>query len=136
MTVSITVTLSGAISERVQQLASRRQQEVNEIVGTLLSQVLPEEPDGETIIDLTEPDEAVAQEVAAYHRLHTQLWEKFPGRYVAIHRGQLVDYDSDRVALWGRVDEQFPHDFVLIRQVGREPERILYFRSLLHQKSA
>jgi hypothetical protein len=76
-----------------------------------------------------EPDEAVERERAAYLSLHPMLWQKYPGEYVAIYGGKLVDHDPDGVALSQRVRRRFPNQFVLRRRVEAEPDRILQMRS-------
>jgi hypothetical protein len=81
------------------------------------------------VIDLTEPDEAVRDEITAYHALHPMLWAQYPKQHVAIHGGQLLDHDENKVALRRRINQSYPNQFVLVRQVEREPERVLYFRS-------
>ena len=133
MAIKLTLTLSDKLYERAHRLAQLRQQDVTAVVTEVLDEALPmTEPDeyalDEEILDLSEPDEAVDREIAAYHALHPTLWEKYPGYQVAIHGGRLVDYDRDDVALSLRIEQQFPDAFVLIRQVEAEPERVLYFR--------
>lgn len=134
MAIKLTLTLSDKLYERAHRLAQLRQQDVTAVVTEVLDEALPmTEPDeyalDEEILDLSEPDEAVDREIAAYYALHPTLWEKYPGYHVAIHGGRLVDYDRDDVALSLRIEQQFPDAFVLIRQVEAEPERVLYFRS-------
>jgi len=127
MVVPITVTFSAELSQKIQRLANLNEQDINEFVETLVDEALSDET--EEVIDLTEPDEAVASEITAYHRLHKTLWEQYSGHYVAIHGGKLIDYDMDKLALSRRINERFPDQFVLLRKVEREPERVLYFRS-------
>lgn len=74
-------------------------------------------------------DDNVQAEIEAYHRLHPKLWEKYPGEYVAIHKQKLVDHDADKQALYARIRETFPNQFVLRRRVEEEPEREIQLRS-------
>lgn len=74
-------------------------------------------------------DDNVQAEIEAYHRLHPTLWEKYPGEHVAIHSQKLVDHDPDYSALYQRIDQAYPQEFVLLRLVEEEPERDLYLRS-------
>lgn len=69
------------------------------------------------------------REVAAFRQLHVSLLKHYRGEYVAIHQGQLVDHDSDKVALLERIEKTYPDEFVLIRPVQEQPEREFYFRS-------
>lgn len=128
MTAPVTVTLSQELSEKVQKKALLRHQAVVDVVETLLTQALITDDD-EATIDLTEPNEILEQEIMAYHRLHAMLWQTYPGQYVAIQGGKVIDHDQDRVALSRRVRTRLPDQFVLIRRVMRQPERTLYFRS-------
>lgn len=128
MIAELTVTLSKELSEKVQHAAQRRHQDVIDVVQALLEQALAENNE-EALIDLTEPDETVKQEIAAYHKLHALLWQKYPRHYVAIQGGNLIDHDLDRVALSHRVRARLADQFVLIRRVEQEPEQTLHFRS-------
>jgi hypothetical protein len=58
------------------------------------------------------------------------LLREYPGEYVAIYGGQLVDHDLDRVALLNRIDKKHPNVFVLIRPVLENPEIIYEHRSV------
>ena len=71
----------------------------------------------------------VDDEIAAYHQLHSMLWAKHAQHNVAIYRGQMVDHDADGVALSLRIYQQYPNQFVLIRQVEAEAESLLRIRS-------
>ena len=66
---------------------------------------------------------AMEEEVDAFRRLRPQLLESIPGEYAAIYQGQLVDHDSDLLALLRRVEERYAGRPVLIRlvQAGAEP---------------
>jgi hypothetical protein len=64
------------------------------------------------------------QESAAFQAMHAELLVKYPGEYVAIHQGQMVDHDPDQLTLFTRIEAQYPDVPVLIRQVLPEPEEI------------
>jgi hypothetical protein len=70
------------------------------------------------------------QEIEAFFDLHPVLWREFPGEYVAIYGGRLVDHDMDRVALLSRIDQNYPDVFVLIRPVREDPEIVYEHRSI------
>lgn len=59
-------------------------------------------------------DEALVRERAAFTALHPTLLTQYPGEYVAIHNGALVDHDKDGLTLSLRVHQRFPHEFVWI----------------------
>jgi len=65
----------------------------------------------------TEAEQKMAQEIEAFRVMHSQLLAQYPNQYVAIYQGQLVDYDANQLALFLRVDKQYPNEVVLIRQV-------------------
>ncbi|MCE7986815.1 MAG: hypothetical protein DYG89_37050 [Caldilinea sp. CFX5] len=69
------------------------------------------------------------QEIAAFHDRHQELLRQFPGQYVAVHQGQVVDHDEEQLALYLRVRQRYPDEIVLIRQVRPEPERTWTMRT-------
>jgi hypothetical protein len=71
---------------------------------------------------------AMRREEAAYQEMHEELYKKYPGQHVAIFQGELVDRDEDGVALYMRVRQEYPGEFVLmtpVRQEAEETYRIL-----------
>lgn len=129
MAVELKVTLNESVYDRVVRLARRRRQEVGETVAQFLEEALLAEDGEEAVINWSEADESVDQEIAAYHRLHPDLWRKYPGQHVAIQNGRLVDHDADGLSLSRRIYSRYPNTFVLIRQVEAQPEREIQLRS-------
>ncbi len=43
------------------------------------------------------------RETQAFIRMHADLLGKYPGDYVAIYQGKLIDHDHDQLALYQRV---------------------------------
>jgi hypothetical protein len=72
---------------------------------------------------------ALQEETAVFQQLHHQLLEKYPGQYVAIYQSQLIDHDSDQLALYLRVRQEHPDEPVLIKEVTLSPEEVYTFRS-------
>ncbi|MBE2201963.1 MAG: hypothetical protein IAE79_25370 [Anaerolinea sp.] len=127
MTLQVTINLSEQIYEQVQQMALRQQKGVSETIASylehqLLSEISP-------LLMQTDADPDVERERAAYLQLHDTLWKTYPDEYVAIYNGQLVDHDPDKSALYARIQEKYPTQFVLMRQVKAEPE-IVYNLSM------
>ena len=57
-------------------------------------------------------------------------WRRaYPGQYVAIHQGELVDHDKDLKALTHRVRQRFGRLPVLIASVDSPPPREIHWRS-------
>ncbi|MCE7989475.1 MAG: hypothetical protein DYG89_50630 [Caldilinea sp. CFX5] len=75
------------------------------------------------MIYFDEADKVLTEEIAAYHKLHPVLWQKYPKHHVALFHGEVVDHDGDGVALSLRIYQRFPDETVLIRQVEATPER-------------
>ncbi len=128
MAVELKVTLSEKVYDRVVRLARLQRQGIGETVVRFLEEELPDDGE-EEIINWSEADETAEREIAAYHRLHSELWQKYPGQHVAIQNGRMVDHDADGLALSRRIYSRFPDTFVLIRQVDAQPERTIHLRS-------
>jgi len=76
-----------------------------------------------------EEQQKMQQEIAAYRDLHPALLQNFPGQYVAVYQGQLVDHDHEQLALYLRIRQHYPGEVVLIRQVRPEAEKSWTMRS-------
>lgn len=76
-----------------------------------------------------EEQEKMQQEIAAYHDLHPELLRSFPGQYVAVHQGQVIDHDTEQLALYLRIRQHYSGEIVLIRQVRPEAEKSWKMRS-------
>lgn len=59
-------------------------------------------------------DEALVREREAFTALHPTLLAQYPGEYVAVHHGVLVDHDKDGLTLSLRIHQRFPDEFVWI----------------------
>ena len=76
-----------------------------------------------------ETQHKMQREIEAFVAMHSQLREQYPDAYVAIHQGKLVDHDENQLDLYERIEEKYPYEVVLIRQVLPEAKRIYTFRS-------
>ena len=127
MTQNVNVTLSDRVYRRLKQWSEARQQDIGDAIADFLLENLP---DNDILaIPPAESDAQVEREKAAYIRLHSQLKEQYAGQYVAIHGGELVDQDSDYGALFERIDDRYPDDFVWLTRVEDEPIGTIQFRS-------
>jgi predicted transcriptional regulator len=131
MSREITLTIPDDVYRRAEHIAQLKRQDVAALLAEALAEsaVLAETAVANGEGDADEWDAAVAREKAAYLAMHPLLWEKYPGQHVAIHNSQLIDRDKDGAALSRRIYDKYPDQFVLIRQVEVEPDRILQFRS-------
>lgn len=112
MSSGVQLTISQQLYDRARQVALSQHKDITDVVEEVLDQGLPEPA----------VDGRREREKAAFHRLHHSLLEQFPGEYVAIYEGRLIDHDGDRVALLERIEATHPDVFVLIRPVKPEPE--------------
>ena len=118
MSEQVTLTIPTSLYRRASRIAQARQQDVADVLVEAI--VLTEEEEEETAVD---------REEAAFRRLYPTLRQQFPDQYAAIHNGELVDHDEDQVALFVRVRQQYPGQFVWIAPVRSTPEEIYQMRS-------
>ncbi len=119
----IVLRLPAPLYQRARALANRRHQKLTEMVLDIFVEALPFVEEGENpIIDLTEPDEAMDREMAAYIALHPQLKKTHLGQYVAVYQGKLIDQDVQLEKLSARVRAAYPQVTIWITRV--EPEAI------------
>lgn len=123
MSANVTLEIPEYLFERAKRVAEDQHKNVSDIVAQVLDSGLPQ-------MDSAFHSPDIDQEIAAFHRLHPMLWSNHAGEYAAIHKGELVDHDSDRVALLKRITQNFPDDFVLVRPIREEPEIVHYNRSI------
>lgn len=70
----------------------------------------------------------IAREEEHYRAQHTELLERYSGRYIAMHEGRVIDTDSDELALYLRIRQRFPLIGILIKKVTEEPGEIWMMR--------
>ena len=73
--------------------------------------------------------EQIEREIAAYETMHATLLRELPGMWVAVHNGELVDHDHDKVELYRRVSERFGRKPVLLREVRAEATEEIWLRT-------
>ena len=111
MSVQVTLTIDSDLYRQAERLAQLRRRDVTELLAESIQ--LPQT----SLEQERDENTAVAREEAAFNRLHPQLWATYPNQYVAIHNETVVDHDVDQVALYVRVKEQYPNEFVWIAPV-------------------
>ncbi|MEM7117821.1 MAG: hypothetical protein AAF614_35650 [Chloroflexota bacterium] len=114
MSKQVLLTVPDDIYDQAERLATNRQQDVPELLLETIIHSFSAFP-----VDARR--EAMSREVDAYEALHSKLVKTHGGQYVAITEGQLVDADSDPVALLTRVRQNFPNQAVLRRKVAAQP---------------
>lgn len=116
--MTTTLALQPALWEQLQQTADEQKMDVIALVETAI----------QTYLRQVERDQIEA-EAEAYQKLHPMLTQKYLGRYVAVHHGQVIDHDKDFQQLHTRVRQRFGRRPVLLRRVEEAPEREIVFRS-------
>ena len=104
-----------------QTLAARAEEEAKS-VGDLVNEAID-------AYLRTAQQEKLNREIAAYTRMHAELWRTTPGHWVAFHNEALVDTDPDQSALYRRVREKYGRTAVLIRQVRQEANQEIWVRT-------
>lgn len=123
MTHQVTISIPQQLYQRMRNLASAQNQPVDDLLETAVA--LAEA----TFIPNAAQVMAMAQEEAAYEALHSELMTHYQGEYVAIYQGQLIDHDPNELSLLRRLDQHYPDQVVLMKQVRPLPEPELHFRS-------
>lgn len=124
MSEQITITVSSKVYRRIVEQAQQNRKDVSDLVNDVVANAfVPNTPEEHPARD------KMLQEIEAYKKMHPRLVKKYLGQFVAIHKGKLVDHDSDKEALFLRVQEKFPGQIVLQRQVLENPDPVLHFRS-------
>jgi glutamyl-tRNA reductase len=67
----------------------------------------------------------ISEETSIYRQRHAELKAQYLGQYIAMHKGQVVDHDSDFQALHQRIRQQFGRTPVMITLVEDVAERPL-----------
>jgi hypothetical protein len=122
MGVKVTLAIDNDLYRRAEKIARSRRRDVADLLAEsiTLPEMLPAAkkngPEVETAASVSS-ERAVAREEAAFYRLHPELWQKYPGQYVAIYSEEMVDHDPDQVALFLRVKARYPGEFVWIAPV-------------------
>ncbi|HKE04454.1 MAG TPA: DUF5678 domain-containing protein, partial [Blastocatellia bacterium] len=68
----------------------------------------------------SESDDLFEVEKRTFEAMREQLLSQYEGQYVAIHKGQVVDHDSDKLRLGLRVYRQFGYQPIYVKLVTRE----------------
>jgi hypothetical protein len=112
------IVLRSDLHETLEKDAEREDRSVNEIVNEAIERYLHER-------QIAKLD----AEIAAFEKLYPELRQKYLGQWVAMHEQELVDYDSDRAALYKRVRATYGRTAVLIRQVTEQPDNEIWIRT-------
>lgn len=113
-----TVTLAPDLAQQIENITGKDDAEatrfVDKAIRTYLTQMRREK---------------IRTETEAFNAQFDKLLAKYRGQYVAVHKGHVIDHDTDLRALHLRVYAELGHTPVLLKQVLDKPERELVFRS-------
>ncbi len=124
MSEQITITVSSKVYQRIVEKAKQSRTDVSALVNDVIANAFVQNTSAEN-----PARDKMLQEIHAYKKMHPRLVKKYLGQFVAIHNGKLVDHDSNKEELFLRVKEKFPNQIVLQRQVLKNPDPVLHFRS-------
>lgn len=112
------IVLEPTLRSRLEQDAAQDIRSVNDLVNEAVAQYLRDRQQAK-----------IDREIAAYEDMHAQLVRDHLGEWVAVHDQQLVDHDSDRIALYRRIRARYGRTAVLIRQVTAEQVEEVWLRT-------
>ena len=69
-----------------------------------------------------EAERKIDREEIVYWSRHKELLERFGGRYIAMHKDEVIDSDEDEIALYVRAQSKHPTVGILIKKVGGDEE--------------
>jgi hypothetical protein len=118
LVMTMTLTLHEPLASQLASAAGARETSVEALAETVLRAFLDEEA-----------DRKLDRELEAFRAMHADLLASYRDEYVAIHQGRVIDHDLDELALFLRIDEQYPDVPVLIRKVRPEVEEVYTIRS-------
>lgn len=122
MTVQITLAVPDTVYQQVEQVAKTTRRPVSDLMLEAVTRSF-------SAFYVDENRDQMEHEVAAFEIMHSELWKSYANQYVAIYQGQVIDSDSDEIALLDRLDVIHPDDVVLVRQVLEQIQGDLHFRS-------
>jgi predicted TIM-barrel fold metal-dependent hydrolase len=102
---------------QIEQLAAKTTQPAEQVVETAVRAYL----------DKLER-EAIHHETEVFWARQAELVHAYPGQFVAIYQGELIDHDQDVKQLEQRVRERWGAASVLIAPVSSEARRDLFWR--------
>ncbi len=109
-----TIAVETELFDRIEQAAKEYKANVNEMLDKAIRQYL---------WDLDR--RKISEESKIYQQQHTELKEQYLGQYIAMHEGQIVDFDPNFPTLRQRVRQQFGHTPVMITLVDETAEKYM-----------
>lgn len=86
--------------------------------------------DGGYVRFATHPQQhLMRQEAAAFDTQHETLKQRYLGQFVAMQQGEVIDADDNVSRLMERIQDNYPNQIVLIRQVKEQLDGDIVVRS-------
>ena len=76
-----------------------------------------------------EAERKIRGEEQHFRAQHARLLDEYAGQFIAMHEGQVIDSDTDELALYLRIYQTHPMVGVLIKQVTPALEEVWVMRS-------
>lgn len=122
MNTELTLQIPDHVYQRVEQIAQSQQRPVVDVLQDAISQLF-------TPVAVHPQRIQMEQEQAAFANRLLDWLHHYEGQYVAVHQGEVIDHDADKVILAIRINAAFADKIVLIKKVTAEPDKVLYNRS-------
>lgn len=100
------IALEADLYDRIEKAASEQQADVTEMLKQAVERYL---------WDLER--RKISEESKIYHPRHSELKKQYLGQYIAMHQGQVVDYDEDFPVLRQRIRQTFKDTPIMITLV-------------------
>ncbi|MDA0242028.1 MAG: hypothetical protein OT477_01300 [Chloroflexi bacterium] len=113
-----TITLKSDLSRQIEHLAGTQQMEQELFIDKAVRQY---------IVQLRQ--EKIRAETVSFEAQSETLMRQYPNQYVAMHQGEVIDYDPDLRTLHLRVFARLGHTPVLLKRVTPTAKEELTFRS-------
>jgi predicted DNA-binding protein len=126
------ISLPEQTAEKLQAVATKQGVDATALLVHLVEEYLAEQSPaqlGVEALERTAQAKKIAREQQQYEAQHTALLGAFAGEYIAMHEGQIVDHDADRVALSRRIRSRYGRTAILIIRVGDTPQMRIVMRS-------
>jgi hypothetical protein len=122
MSTKVTLTIPEHIFRQVELVAQTNDQPLADVINEALAEAFP-------AVHINPRRHIMEREQEAFKAMLPELLKKYESQYVAVHNGQVVDHDTDKINLVTRIEQSLPNEVVLIKQVTSKPDRIIHMRS-------
>jgi hypothetical protein len=112
------ISLRPDLLEALDQTAKQEDMDVEELINVAVSKYVAQIR-----------QRRIQAESQAFDAMKADLLAKYPGEYVAVHNGAVIDHDPDLRTLHLRVYEEYGRNPILLKHVVAGPERELVIRS-------